>query len=316
MGMQPRQSISRFRLSVGLAVLTGGSALRAASPVLEADHPAPTTAREWFNAGTAQLQSGKLREAEASLESALAAQSEKVQSPALYNLGHVRFGAGLEELKKGPSAASAQGRGRRALDRGEAAVRSIDGALASDDVPKMVAAYLEGRGARKELKTATTAVRRALETYGSALRKWQRASDDFNSAFELDNAATDARRNLQTVDEAIAKLVDSLRDMNHTCKGMCDKSDELGEKLKKLKGRIPGGDMPPGGGGDDEDDQEQPQGPQPGQQEGPTKDGQEMLLSPEQAGWLLDGFRLDSERRLPMTEGQPEKPSARKRPTW
>src|SRR5213594_1263215 len=35
---------------------------------------APTTPRELFNAGTKQLRSGKLREAEASFESALASQ--------------------------------------------------------------------------------------------------------------------------------------------------------------------------------------------------------------------------------------------------
>jgi hypothetical protein len=41
-----------------------------------------------------------------------------------------------------------------------------------------------------------------------------------------------------------------------------------------------------------------------------------MMLSPEQAGWLLDTFKLDSERRLPMSEGKPGKPSDRNRPTW
>ena len=62
--------------------------------------------------------------------------------------------------------------------------------------------------------------------------------------------------------------------------------------------------MPPGAAGeDDEDDEDQPLGPKPGQEEGPAKDGKEMPLSPEQAGWLLDTYRLDSERRLPMGQG-------------
>src|SRR6266567_5627903 len=53
---------------------------------------APATPRELFNAGTQQLRGGKLREAEASLETALASQKPALQPVALYNLGHVRFG--------------------------------------------------------------------------------------------------------------------------------------------------------------------------------------------------------------------------------
>ena len=53
----------------------------------------PATPREFYNAGTRQLRDGKLREAEASLESALASQDpNSLQPPALYNLGLVRFG--------------------------------------------------------------------------------------------------------------------------------------------------------------------------------------------------------------------------------
>ena len=43
----------------------------------------PATPREYFNAGTKQLRSGKLKEAEASLESALASQKPEVQPVAL-----------------------------------------------------------------------------------------------------------------------------------------------------------------------------------------------------------------------------------------
>ena len=41
-----------------------------------------------------------------------------------------------------------------------------------------------------------------------------------------------------------------------------------------------------------------------------------MELTPEQAGWLLESFRLDKERRLPMGEGTEDKPRDRNRPTW
>src|SRR3954451_16866539 len=62
--------------------------------------PAPSTPREFFNAGTRRLREGKLREAEAFLESALNSQIQNLQPSALYNLGEVRFNQGIEELKK------------------------------------------------------------------------------------------------------------------------------------------------------------------------------------------------------------------------
>src|SRR5207249_2682340 len=114
----------------------------------------------------------------------------------------------------------------------------------------------------------------------------------------------------------IARLVDSLRECQRCANTAGGKCRELGEKLKQLKGRIPASQMPPGAVGDDEEDEDFPFGPEPGQKEGPSKDGQEMPLSPEQAGWLLDGFKLDSDRRLPMGQGEPAQPRDRTRPTW
>src|SRR5208282_5668800 len=122
-------------------------------PTLAIPEPLPpSTPREFFNAGTRQLNAGKLREAEASLETALASQDQRLQPPALYNLGIVRFGQGAEELKKGPAAKPTLARGQSAIQQGDEALRQAEGALASDDVLKMVAAYMRGRGARKELK--------------------------------------------------------------------------------------------------------------------------------------------------------------------
>ena len=145
---------------------------------------------------------------------------------------------------------------------------------------------------------------------GSAPRAISRAP------LELNSADADARHNAEVLDRCIAKLVDSLRELQQCANGMGDKKQQLGDAMKKLKGRIPAPDMPPGAAGDDEEDEEQPFGPKPGQEEGPSKDGQEMPLSPEQAGWLLDAYQLDSERRLPMGQGPAAEPKDRSRPTW
>jgi hypothetical protein len=283
-----------------------------AAPAAEA----PVTAREFYNAGTEQLGAGKLREAEAFLESAVASQQEKLQVPALYNLGHVRFDQGVEVLKKSPPAGPSMARGRAAEQKADDAMRKIDDALGGNDVQQLVAAYMHGRGVRKELKAAIEAVRRALTVHGAALARWQRSSGDFKSVLELQRADADSEHNAEVVDRCIAKLVDSLKEMQACSNGMCNKNGQLGSKMKQLKGRIPGKDMPPGAGDDDEEDEDQPFGPQPGQEEGPAREGQEMSLSPEQAGWVLDGFKLDSERRLPMGQGEQAQPRDRNRPTW
>jgi hypothetical protein len=143
-----------------------------------------------------------------------------VQPPTLYNLGHVRFAQGLEELKKSLSAKPTAARGRAAAQRSDPAIQQAADALASHDVQKMVAAYQNGRGVRKELKAAAAAVRRALELHGAALRKWQRALGDFKSAAELNPADTNARHNAEIVERAIAKLVDSIVEMQQVAMGM------------------------------------------------------------------------------------------------
>jgi tetratricopeptide (TPR) repeat protein len=263
------------------------------------------------------LLEGKLREAEPLLEGALAAQQESLQPIALYNLGHVRFGQGVEELKKTPPARATLAAGQAASEQTDQAIRSAAEALAGDDVQKMVEAYLRGRGRRRELKAAIAAVRRALESHGTTLNKWQRAAGDFRSALELKPSETDARQNAEVVDRCIAKLVDTLRELQQLANAMANQKRDLAGKMQQLKGRIPAKDMPPGAAGDDEDEEEdQPMGPQPGQKEGPAREGEELALSPEQAAWLLEGFRLDVQRRLPMGQNQQAEPRNRNRPTW
>ncbi len=202
------------------------------------------------------------------------------------------------------------------MRQADAAVRQAEEALEANEVEKMVAAYMRGRGARRELKAATEAVRRALKVCGTALVKWERSSGDFKSTLELTSTDADARHNAEVLDRCIAKLVDSVREMQQAANGMDDEKQQLGELMKQLKGRIPAPDMPPGAGDGDEDDEDQPNGPKPDQEEGPTKEGNEMVLSPEQASWLLEGYRLDGERRLPMGGVVPGQPKDRPRKPW
>ena len=312
-------SLPAFLVSVlNLVAANPNSAVLTNAPSAKPEPP-PTNSREFFNVGSRKLREGKLPEAEAFLQSALARQDERVRPPTLYNLGHVRFAQGLEELKKSLAAKPSAVRGRAAAQRGDQAIQQAADALAGNDVQKMVAAYQHGRGVRKELRAVTAAVRRALEVHGAVLRKWQRALGDFKSAAELDPADADARHNAEIVERAIARLVDSIIEMQQVAMGLLPRERELGEKLKQLKGQIPEPFMPPGAAGDDEEDdngKDRPLEPKPGEKEGPAKEGEEMMISPEAAGWLLEGFKLDAERRLPMGQGEQGKPQDRAKRNW
>jgi len=275
----------------------------------------PKTPRELFNVGTENLRIKHFGEAESYLESVLASQAQQFEPPALYNLGHVRFGQGAEALKKTPPAAATIDTAQSAAQGGAEAIRSVDEALGSEEVQKLVAAYMNGRGHQRQMKAATEAVKQALQQHAVALNKWERSSSDFKSSLELNQADADARDNADLVDRNIAKLIDSIQRMQKMLEMLGQQSKALGEKLKKLKGKIPGKDMPPGAGGDDDED-DSPFGKEPGQKEGTTKDGKEVNMSPEQAGWLLESFKLDSERKLPMGSGKPGQPKDRTRPTW
>jgi tetratricopeptide (TPR) repeat protein len=316
-------ALSAF-VGISISILAHASYLRAAVPEpnsstttnSHAELTAPTTPREFFNAGTEKLRAGKLREAEAFLESSLSSQIARLQPPALYNLGWVRYGQGTEELKKTPPAGQTAGAARAVAQQTDEATRLADEALKGNDIEQLLAAYIRGRGQRKQLKAATEAVRRALDTHGVALRKWERAWGDFKSVVELNSSDGDAQHNAEVMDRNIAKLIDSLRQLQQAAAMLGDKNQQLGEKLKQLKGKIPASQMPPGAAGDDDEDEQNPFGPKPEGKEGPSKNGEEMTLSPEQAGWLLEGFKLDSERRLPMSQGQPGQPRDRSKPTW
>lgn len=280
------------------------------------EQPSPTKPREFFNAGTQKVRERQWRDAEALLQTAVASQQAGLQPSALYNLGHTRFALGAEELKKSPEGKKTAARAQAASSAAAAATQAVTEALASDDLPKMLEAYQRGRGARREIKAATTAIRRALEVHGNVLTKWQRAAGDFKSAVELKQDYADAQHNADVVDRHLAKLVDSLREMQSAQNGLGQKAAELGEAMKALKGKIPGAGTTPGPGGEEDEEDDEPFGPQPGMQEGLGREGKEIPISPEQAGQLLDGFKLGGNARLPIGQGNEGKPKDRKGRNW
>src|SRR5579863_4597437 len=114
--------------------------------------------RELYNDGTQKLHDGKLMDAEMVLQNAIASQDTRVQPPALYNLGEARFQDGQHEYTNAPEPGRMQAADDHALQNGANALSAADAALASNDLQAMVNAYMQGRGARRELKAATAAV--------------------------------------------------------------------------------------------------------------------------------------------------------------
>ena len=298
-----------------LALAIGGRALAGEAT----NAVAPVTARDFYNAGTRLLAAKKYDAAGQMFESALAGQDERVQPPALYNLGHARFDEGVELLKKGPDAQRTNARSDTALAAGGTAIHSMESALTETNVEKMVAAYLEGRGARRELTAAQKAVQAAMEICGKTLTKWQGAADDFKSAAELNPADLNAARNARLVERDIARLVDSLQAMRQAAGGINGQKRQLGQLLGKLKGRIPAADAPPGAAGDTDEDED---GLKPdalaGQKENASREGNQMQipLSPDQAGQILDGLSLNGTRPLGMSDKEGKPPGDRKGRNW
>lgn len=88
--------------------------------------------------------------------------------------------------------------------------------------------------------------------------------------------------------------------------------------MKQLRGKIPAEDAPPGASGDEEEDEEEngQEGPRAGQQEGRTQEGKTILISREEASWILDALKLGGDRRLPMGQGDEKTSRDQKGKDW
>jgi tetratricopeptide (TPR) repeat protein len=303
------------RMAAGLCVIISLNA-----PAITTNTPPPaslTTARDFYNAGTLKLTEGKLAEAEALLKKALAAFDESGQPGALYNLGHVRFSQGKEELKKCQPSKSIIARNEAVGESALQAMQAAQAALAGNDMQKLIEAYVSARGVRKEARATIEAFNKAIEAHAATLRKWHRSLGDFKSTTQLNPTDTNATHNVKAVEEAIARLIESVRKMQQAMMPMPGNCNGLKDMLSQLKGRIPKEMMPPGAAGDEEEE-EVPMLSLRGEMEGPSKEGTEMelSLSPDEAESLLEGLRLEEKRGLPSAKGTEGKPQSRSGLNW
>jgi Ca-activated chloride channel family protein len=280
------------------------------------DSPEPHTPREFYNVGTRQLNNTNLNPAESLLQAAVASNDPRIQPPALFNLGHTRFRQGVEALKEIASGQVAD-KSRTALDNITDTLKSGRNALESKDMDAIIAAYRHGRGTRKELKSVTQVVKRAMDTHSSVLLRWQRASGDFKSAFELNPVDTAAKNNGDWVDSNIAQLIDMLQREQNASMALKSGSEKLKRMMADLKKRLPE-DSGEGkdDGGDEEEENEKPKEPKKGDQEAPAQEGKEKNMDRDEAMRLIESLKLDANRKLPMGMEQTGTPKDNNGRNW
>ena len=277
-------------------------------------------ARELYNEGVGKLGMGELRDAELVLRKAAGANVDAVQPLALYNLGHVRFRQGEETMKGEGNRQKLLDSSSAAASVAEEAIRSGGRALENDALQEIVAAYMEARAARKELRFSRDETSRTLGLIGSALERWRRSVGDFHSALELDAANTDAKTNAAVVERKIEELLKFKQELEKKAEMVGEKREELKELMKKMRGKIP--QEMQRGSDDEEDDDDEGQEPKPGEQQ-QQRIGSDREVSPDMARWLKEtmkrrtmslGTKEDGEGFRPTEEQR--KPTERKGRDW
>lgn len=286
-------------------------AVLAATPAMAVQR----SARDLYNEGVGKLGKGELREAETTLREAAAANVESVQPLALYNLGHVRFQQGAETLK-------GEGNRQQLLDSSDAAcvvaeeaIRRGEKVADGDDLQQIIAAYMEARGARKELRVSRDETRRTLDLIGSAISRWRRSVGDFHSAAELDASNSDATFNAGVVERRIEELLKFKKKVEQRSESVADQREKVKELMKKMRGKIPKDMQRESDDEEDDDDDKDKEEPKPGEKQ-QQRIGGEREVSPEMARWLKEtmkrrtmslgtkeegeGFRPTDEQRRPQ----------------
>ena len=273
------------------------------------------SARELYNEGAVKLGKGELCEAETALREAAAANVESVQPLALYNLGHVRFAQGRETLKGEGNRQQLLSSADAACVVAEEAIRRGEPIAEGSDLQQIIAAYMEARAARKELRVSRDDTQRTLDLLGSALSRWRRSVGDFHSASELDASNADATFNADIVERKIAELLKFKKQTEQRSEAVGGQREKLKELMKKLRGKIPKEQMRGDDDEEDDDDDDKDKGEQKAGEKQQQRIGGEREVSPEMARWLKEtmkrrtmslgseegeGFRASDDQRKPV----------------
>ena len=282
--------------------------LLAASPTLAVTQGA----RELYNEGVGKLGKGELRDAEMSLRKAAGSEVESVQPLALYNLGHVRFRQGEETLKGEGNRQQLLDSSTAATTVAEEAIRNSARALESDELKEIIAAYMEARAARKELRFSRDETSRTLGLIGSALERWRRSVGDFHSALELDAANGDAKTNADVVERKIEELLKFKKQIEEQSEKTAEEREKIKEAMKKMRGKIPKEMQRQSDDEEEDEDDEKGEEPKPGEKQ-QQRLGSDREVSPDMARWLKETMKRRTMSLGTKQEGEGFRPTEEQR---
>ena len=269
-------------------------------------------ARELYNEGVSRLGKGELRDAEMALRRAAGADVEAVQPLALYNLGHVRFRQGEETLK-------GEGNRQQLLDSSvaactvaEEAIRNGGRALESEELQAIIAAYMDARAARKDLRFSRDETSRTMALIGSTLERWRRSVGDFHSAVELDGSNGDAKINAGIVERKIEELLKFKKQLEQQGEQVAGKREDIKEMMKKMRGKIPKEMQRESDEEEDDEDDEKKDEPKPGEKQ-QQRIGSDREVSPDMARWLKETMKRRTMSLGTKQEGEGFKPTEEQR---
>ena len=270
-------------------------------------------ARELYNEGVSRLGKGELRDAEMSLRKAAGADVETVQPLALYNLGHVRFRQGEETLKGEGNREQLLDSSAAACTLAEEAIRNGGRALEGDAVQEIIAAYMDARAARKDLRFSRDETSRTMGLIGSTLERWRRSVGDFHSALELEASNGDAKVNAEVVERKIAELLKFKKELEQKSEQVAEEREKIKEMMKKMRGKIPKEmQRESDEEEDDDEDEEKKEEPKPGEKQ-QQRIGSDREVSPDMARWLKETMKRRTMSLGTKQEGEGFKPTEEQR---
>lgn len=282
------------------------------------DELATLDARELHNRGTLRLQQGDLAGAEEALKASLARNADEFRTPALHNLGHVRFGRGKAVLGgKTVGDVTELSIARSYLEASDADISDmkdqieiIDKAKAAGKEPDYVPAVaaLGGgistyRTVKKLIPKEEAMVAKRVGVIGS----WVRSVGDFRSAHELNGQDLPSLQNAEAIEELLRALKKETIALEETIAEQRKKQEELRDVIRELAKRIPPEQLPQNAEGDGDDDEnflpegmQKPKGSGSGPKE--PREGQEKRMTEQEARGSLESMKGEFGRKMPTGE--------------
>ena len=285
------------------------------------DELAGLDARELHNRGTERLKSGDLAGAEEALKASLSQDEDDLRTPALHNLGHVRFNRGVTALNgKTNGDLTELSIAKSLLEAADAdisdmkdQIQIIDQAKAAGQEPDYVpavAALGQGIDTYRSVKKTIPKEEAMVAKRNNIIAVWSRSVGDFRSAHELDPQDRESLANAETIEELLRNLHRETQALAETIEAQKRKQEELKEVIKELIKRIPDDQLPKNAQGEGEEDEnflpenrrKENKGGS-GQSQPKGKEGDDKKMTEQEARGTLEGLKNEFGRKMPA--GQP-----------